>query len=166
MLASGRPVLSRPDFSRDTMISGGTVSITPRSLGDSLRGVSSGRTGSGRLVDVNSSPDGQSGAIVTPPTVGFPYSPMPTSGGAGGGIGTGSDSGGGIATPPLRRYPGDDPLSTLADVFSSMWGGQQPAPQQQYSVVPQVLGGGGSNAPMILGVLGLAAFGIYWFYFR
>ncbi len=71
------------------------------------------------------------------------------------------------AIEAVRRYPGNDPFSVLADIYSSMFGGDGPqAGTTQYSVVPQTVGGSSGNTFLIILILAAAGFGIYWFYFR
>lgn len=74
---------------------------------------------------------------------------------------------GATALEAIRRYPGNDPFSVLADIYSSMFGGDNPqAGTTQYSVVPQTVGGSSGNGLTILLILAAAGFAIYWFYFR
>lgn len=71
------------------------------------------------------------------------------------------------ALEAIRRYPGNDPFSVLADIYSSLFGGDNPqAGTTQYSVVPQTVGGSSGNSLLILLILAGAGFAIYWFYFR
>lgn len=68
---------------------------------------------------------------------------------------------------PLRRYPGSDPFSVLADIYSGFFGADQAQTgTTQYSVVPQTVGGGNSNSLLLLLILAGAGFAIWWFYFR
>lgn len=68
---------------------------------------------------------------------------------------------------PFRRYPGNDPFSVLADIYSGFFGADQAQTgTTQYSVVPQTVGGGNSNSLLLLLVLAGAGFAIWWFYFR
>lgn len=68
---------------------------------------------------------------------------------------------------PLRRYPGSDPFSVLADIYSGFFGGDQAnTGTTQYSVVPQTVGGSNSNSLLLLLILAGAGFAIWWFYFR
>lgn len=74
---------------------------------------------------------------------------------------------GSSAVAPTRLYPGNDPFSVLADIYSSLFGGDNPqAGTTQYSVVPQTVGGGGGNAVQIFLLLALAGVAVWWFYFR
>lgn len=73
------------------------------------------------------------------------------------------------ATPlaPFRRYPGNDPFSVLADIYSGFFGADQAQTgTTQYSVVPQTVGGSSSNSLLLLLVLAGAGVAIWWFYFR
>lgn len=74
---------------------------------------------------------------------------------------------GSSAVAPTRLYPGNDPFSVLADIYSSLFGGDNPqAGTTQYSVVPQTVGGGGGNTAQIFLLLALAGVAVWWFYFR
>lgn len=74
---------------------------------------------------------------------------------------------GSSAVAPIRRYTGNDPFSVLADIYSSLFGGDNPqAGTTQYSVVPQTVGGGGGNTAQIFLLLALAGVAVWWFYFR
>lgn len=74
---------------------------------------------------------------------------------------------GSSATAPIRRYAGNDYFSVLADIYSSLFGGDNPqAGTTQYSVVPQTVGGSGGNMAQIFLLLALAGVAVWWFYFR
>ncbi len=73
----------------------------------------------------------------------------------------------GSSALPQRRYEGNDPFSVLADIFSSVFSGDNATQgETQFSVVPQTVSSGGGNSLLIVVVLGLAGVGIWWFYFR
>lgn len=94
--------------------------------------------------------------------IGLPREPLVSRGGIGALIPSVGSS-----ALPQRRYEGDDPFSVLADLYASIFGGDNAtAGTTQFSVVPQTVGGGSGNTAMILIVLALAGVGIWWFYFR
>lgn len=73
----------------------------------------------------------------------------------------------GSSALPQRKYEGNDPFSVLADIFSSVFAGDNATQgETQFSVVPQTVSSGGGNSLLIVAVLGLAGIGIWWFYFR
>lgn len=66
-------------------------------------------------------------------------------------------------------YGNGNPFAILSDIFRNVYGPDNPVNNTSPSVISVPVGasgGGSGNMVLILGILGLAGFGVYWFYFR
>lgn len=72
-------------------------------------------------------------------------------------------------SPNYQSFYGGNSFGVLADLYRNIFGNSDPViPTNQPSIIPVPIGesGGSGNNILIIVIIGLAVFGMYYFYFR